>query len=220
LNALLGAERVIVTPVPGTTRDVIEESINLDGLPVVLWDTAGIRDTTDQVERIGVDLSLQHIAKADAVIAVLDGSAALAAEDRVFFSSVAIKKHVIVINKCDLEQRLDRDQLKQVWGDKDFVEVSATGGDGIQKLKRVLREAILDMETEPSVAITNLRHKTALERGEQALVATVLALSEMQAPELVAVNLQQAKENLEEITGAIGDLDILERIFSQFCIGK
>jgi tRNA modification GTPase len=220
LNALLGEERVIVTPVPGTTRDVIEESINLDGLPVVLWDTAGIRDTTDQVERIGVDLSLQHIGKADAVIAVLDGSAALAAEDLVFFSSVAIKKHVIVINKSDLEQRLDRDQLKQVLGDKYFVEVSATRGDGIQKLKRVLREAILDMETEPSFAITNLRHKTALERGEQALVATVLALSEMHAPELVAVSLQQAKENLEEITGAIGNQDILERIFSQFCIGK
>src|SRR5688500_3777408 len=111
-DGLLGEERVIVMAIPGIPGEVVEASINIDGRPVVLWDTAGIRDATDQVERIGVDLSLQHVGKADAVIAVLDGSAARAEEDLVFFSSVAIKKHVIVINKSDLERRLDLDQLK------------------------------------------------------------------------------------------------------------
>jgi tRNA modification GTPase len=220
LNALLGEERVIVTPIPGTTRDVIEESINLDGLPVVLWDTAGIRDAADEVEQMGVNLSLHHIDKADAVIVVLDGSASLTEEDRVFLTSLMNKRSIIVINKSDLEQRVGYDQLQRLIGAKDFIEVSAKLGNGIQNLKRVLRKAILDTEVEPSFAITSLRHKTALLRGAQALAEAVLSLSQMQAPELVSVNLQQAKENLEEIIGSVGNDDILERIFSKFCIGK
>jgi tRNA modification GTPase len=220
LNALLGEERVIVTPIPGTTRDVIEESINLDGLPVVLWDTAGIRDAADEVERIGVNLSLHHIDKADAVIVVLDGSTSLTEEDSVFLTSLTNKKSVIVINKSDLEQRVGYDQLQRLIGAKNFVEVSATRGSGIQKLKRVLRNAILDTEVEPSFAITNLRHRAALLRGEQALAEAVLSLSQMQAPELVSINLEQAKENLEEVIGSVGKDEVLERIFSKFCIGK
>lgn len=220
LNALLGEERVIVTPIPGTTRDVIEESLNLDGLPVVLWDTAGLRDPADEVERIGVNLSREHINKADAVIVVLDGSTSLTEEESVFMASVMSKKNVIVINKIDLEQRLDRDQLIGLPGDKNVVDVSATLGNGIQTLKRVLRNAILDTETEPSFAITSLRHKAALSRGREALADAILALSEMQPAELIAVNLQQAKESLEEVIGSVGNEDILERIFSKFCIGK
>ena len=117
-NAVLGEERVIVTAIAGTTRDVIEESINLDGLPVVLWDTAGIRDATDEVERIGVNLSREHLEKSEAVIVVLDGSALLTDEDRIFLSSTTKKKGLIAINKSDLEQRLDRDQLRQIVGEK------------------------------------------------------------------------------------------------------
>jgi tRNA modification GTPase len=113
-NALLGAERVIVTPTPGTTRDVIEESINLDGLPVVLWDTAGIRETADQVERIGVNLSLQHFQKSEAVVVVLDGSVALTDDDKVFLSSIKGKKGLIAINKIDLEQAVNLNNLRQV----------------------------------------------------------------------------------------------------------
>ena len=220
LNALLGEERVIVTPIPGTTRDVIEESINLDGLPVVLWDTAGIRDAADEVERIGVNLSLQHIDKADAVIAVLDGSTSLTEEDTAFLTSLTTKKSVIVINKSDLEQRVDYPQLQRLIEGKNFIEVSATRGNGIQKLKRVLRKVILDTDVEPSFAITNLRHKTALVCGERALGEAALSLAQMRPSELVSVNLQQAKENLEEVIGSVGNEDILERIFSKFCIGK
>lgn len=220
LNALLGEERVIVTPIPGTTRDVIEESINLDGLPVVLWDTAGIRDAADEVERIGVNLSLQHIDKADAVIAVLDGSTSLTEEDTAFLTSLTTKKSVIVINKSDLEQRIDHARLQRFIEGKNFIEVSATCGNGIQKLKRLLRKVILDTDVEPSFAITNLRHKTALVCGERALGEAALSLAQMRPSELVSVNLHQAKENLEEVIGSVGNEDILERIFSKFCIGK
>ena len=219
-NALLGAERVIVTPTPGTTRDVIEESINLDGLPVVLWDTAGIRETADQVERIGVNLSLQHFDKSEAILVVLDGSAALTDDDRVFLSSIGDKKGLIAINKIDLERAVDLDELRQVAGNRKFVMVSAKHGQGVQELKSSLRELILNADREPVFVLTNIRHKIALQRGEQALGEAVCALSEMRAPELVAVTLQQSRESLEEVVGLVHSDDILETIFSKFCIGK
>jgi tRNA modification GTPase len=219
-NALLGAERVIVTPTPGTTRDVIEESINLDGLPVVLWDTAGIRETVDQVEQIGVGLSIQHFEKSEAIVVVLDGSAVLTDDDRVFLSSVGDKKGLVAINKIDLEQAVDLNELRQVAGNKKFVMVSAKHGEGVQNLKSSLRELVLNADREPGFVLTNLRHKIALQRGEQALGEAVSALSEMRPPELVAVTLQQARESLEEVVGLVHTDDILETIFSQFCIGK
>src|SRR6266481_4597675 len=219
-NALLGEERVIVTPIPGTTRDVIEESINLDGLQVVLWDTAGIRDATDEVERIGVNLSREHLEKSEAVVVVLDGSASLTDEDKIFLSSTTKKMGLIAINKIDLEQRVNGDQLRQIVGDKRIVTVSATQGHGIEELRKSLRELILHTDKEPPFVLTNLRHKSALLCGAQALADAGLALYETQPPELVAVALQEARESLEEVVGVIQKDDVLELIFSKFCIGK
>ena len=219
-NALLGEDRVIVTPIAGTTRDVIEESINLDGLPVVLWDTAGIRDATDEVERIGVNLSREYLEKSEAVVVVLDGSASLTDEDRIFLSSTTKKMGLVAINKIDLEQRVDPDQLRQIVGDKKIVTVSATQVHGIQELRKSLRELILHTDMEPPFVLTNLRHKSALLCGEQALADAGLALYEKEPPELVAVALQQARQSLEEVVGVIQKDNILELIFSKFCIGK
>jgi tRNA modification GTPase len=219
-NALLGTERVIVTPTPGTTRDVIEESMNLDGLAVILWDTAGIRKTADQVEQIGVNLSLQYFDRAEAVLVVLDGSATLTDDDRVFLSSIENKKGLIAINKMDLEQAMDLEELRVVARNKKFIMVSATHGHGVQDLKCSLRELILDAEREPAFVLTNLRHKVALMRGEQALGDAVFALSETRPAEVAAVSLQEARESLEEVVGLIHNDDVLERIFSKFCIGK
>lgn len=219
-NALLGEERVIVTPIPGTTRDVIEESINLDGLPAVLWDTAGIREATDEVEQIGVNLSRERLEKSEAAIIVVDGSASLTDEDKIFLSAATKKTGLIAINKMDLEQRIEREQLQQIAGDKKIVTVSARQGGGIQELKESLRENILPMDIEPPFVLTNLRHKSALECGERALADARLALQEAQPPELVALALQQAKENLEEVIGLVQNHDILELVFSKFCIGK
>jgi tRNA modification GTPase len=219
-NALLGVERVIVTPTPGTTRDVIEESINLDGLPVLLWDTAGIRETTDQVEQIGVSLSLRHFDRSDAVLVVLDGSVSLTEDDRVFLSFTQDKKGLIVINKIDLERAVDLDVLGQVAKNKKLLMVSARQGQGVQDLKRSLREVILDADREPAFVLTNLRHKAALLRTEEVLAEAASALSQAGLTELVAVTLQQARESLEEIVGIVHTDDVLERIFSKFCLGK
>lgn len=219
-NALLGEERVIVTPVPGTTRDVIEESINLGGLPVVLWDTAGIRESHDQVERLGVDFSLKRLEEAEAALVVLDGASALSTEDRFILEAVKGKKGLVVINKNDLPQELDIRQVMTAAPEQEMVLVSAKEGNGLVDLKMALRNLLLGTQSEPPIVVTNLRHKAALERAEGGLTEAVKALSGELPPEIVAVELQEAKEGLEEVIGVVTNDNILERIFSKFCIGK
>jgi tRNA modification GTPase len=218
LNTLVGEERVIVTPVPGTTRDVVEESLNLGGLPVVLWDTAGLRETEDQVERIGVDLSKRYVEKADLVMLVLDASNEFTADDESLLRKID-KKRMIVLNKDDLPRNLNRKALEAFQTDGIY-SVSAKLGSGIEALKNGLRDMLLGVNTEAPIVITNLRHKSALIRCENALNNVQKSLCENQPAEFVAVDLNDAKEALEEIIGKVDNEDILERIFSQFCIGK
>ncbi|MGH7768412.1 MAG: tRNA uridine-5-carboxymethylaminomethyl(34) synthesis GTPase MnmE, partial [Candidatus Binatia bacterium] len=220
LNALLGTERVIVTPVPGTTRDVIEESINLGGLPVVLWDTAGLRDTDHPVEKIGVEFSRRYIEAADATMLVLDGASTHCTEDESILRAVRGKKGLVVVNKNDLPQQLDRSWLAEVAPDKATVSISAKEGRGVDKLKDTLRELLLDMPLEPAVTLTNLRHKTALEKSIAALDSAAKAIHAGASPDLVMVELAEAKDGLAEVVGDIYHDDILERVFKKFCIGK
>ena len=220
LNSLLGEERVIVTPVPGTTRDVIEESINLGGLPAVLWDTAGIRETSDEIETIGVNLSRQHLEKADAVLLVLDGSESLTDEDRTLLELNAGKKAIIVVNKNDLPQKLNLVEAAKVAMLAKIVSVSAKTKAGVDELQNSLRELLIGSKTEAPIVLTNLRHRSALIRSREALSRSVVTLKEHRPPELVAVDLNAAREGLEEVIGVINNEDILERVFSSFCIGK
>jgi tRNA modification GTPase len=220
LNALLGEDRVIVTPVAGTTRDVIEESISLDGLPVVLWDTAGIRESEDQIERIGVDLSRRHLTKSDAALVVLDGSQPLQRDDQALLGEVAQRKALIVVNKSDLPRKLITDDLLRFAGAGDIQSVSAKTGEGIAELKKCLRDLLIDTDADAPVVITNLRHRSALQRTEASLTRAAVSVGERYAPEFVAMDLNEACSALEEITGRIQNEDILERIFANFCIGK
>ena len=220
LNALLGEERVIVTPIAGTTRDVIEESLNLNGLPTILWDTAGIRETADQIERLGVDLARGYMMKADAVLIVLDGSEPLMLDDRLLLETTQNQKALIVINKNDLADAAVEHDVQQIACSKKICRVSAKTGDGIPKLKESLRLMLLDSVAESPIVITNVRHRSALERCERALSRAVVSLREGYAPEFIAVDLSDAREALEEITGVISNEDVLDRIFSEFCIGK
>ncbi|HEX7230398.1 MAG TPA: tRNA uridine-5-carboxymethylaminomethyl(34) synthesis GTPase MnmE [Candidatus Binatia bacterium] len=221
LNALIGEERVIVTPVPGTTRDVIEESINLAGLPVTLWDTAGIRETADEIERIGVHLAHDYLEKSDARIVVIDGSLPLSAEDKELVITAGQTKALIAINKSDLPGSLSDCDFKALGCRTKHCRVSAKTGQGIPVLKQELRKLILEKEIEFSpVAITNLRHRTALQRAEYALRHAAESLRQGFATEFVAVDLNEARQALEEITGLINSEDILDEIFGNFCIGK
>ena len=218
LNALVGEQRVIVTPQAGTTRDVIEESINLDGLPVVLCDTAGIRETNNEVEKIGVDFSLKRLAQADAALVVLDGSASVTSEDETVIAAVKGKKALFVINKSDLRLHLSTEKISAFTNRPVFV--SATEGSGLDDLKRALRSLLLGCSREPEIVVTNLRHKAALERAQESFAKSIEACAAILPSELLAVDIQEAKEALEEIVGIVTNEEILERIFSQFCIGK
>ena len=220
LNALLGEDRVIVTDIPGTTRDVIEESVNLDGLPVVLWDTAGIRETDDRIEQIGVNLSRRYLEKSEAVLVTLDGSESLAAADLALLESLNGKNALIVINKSDLPQRLDVGELKNRGFLQAMAFVSAKTGSGIEGLKEQLRNLMAGCQEEPPIVLTNIRHKAALERRDKALSDALVSLAKSCPPELVAVELSEGREALEEIIGLINNEDILESIFKNFCVGK
>ena len=221
LNALLGEERVIVAAMPGTTRDVIEESVNLGGLPVILWDTAGIRESDDPVESAGIEFSRRRLEAADVTLVVLDGSTDLNAEDALILNAVNGKKGLLVINKSDLPQRLDAALIAAEAGtDKESVFVSARDGKGIGELKNALRELLLDTPTEPEVVLTNLRHKAALEKSIDGLNASIRAIRSGMAPDLVMVDLAEAKDGLAEVIGSVFHDDILEHIFTKFCIGK
>ena len=220
LNALLGDTRVIVSATPGTTRDVIEDSLNLDGLPVVLWDTAGIRETEDAVEKIGVSLSRDHLAKADAVVSVLDGSESLTEDDMSLLIDLDQAKSLIAINKSDLPQELDVERVKQIVPNAMILGICAKDGIGIDDLKIELRHLLLGTTIDSPVVLNNLRHRNSLLHGYQTLATAIEALEQCDPPEIIAVNLQDARESLEEVIGIVTSEDVLERIFANFCLGK
>jgi tRNA modification GTPase len=220
LNALLGEARVIVTAIPGTTRDVVEESINLGGLPAVLWDTAGIHEADDPIEKIGVEFSLKRIEAADAVLVVLDGASPHTAEDESILRALKGRKGLIVVNKNDLPQQVDISWVAELAAEKPIVSVSAKEGAGLDELKQTLRDLLLTEPTEPSIVLTNARHKAALQRTVEGLGASARVLHDGLSSELVTIELGEAREGLQEVVGAIAGGDILEHIFSNFCIGK
>lgn len=219
-NALLGEERVIVTPEPGTTRDVIEESIDLEGLPVVLWDTAGIRATPDHVERIGVEFSMRTLGEAEALLLVLDGSSRLQEEDWVVRDLTRDRRRLIAVNKSDMKLALTPEELGLFADGSPPLFVSAKTGENLGRLRSALRELLLGADSQPQVVITNLRHRAALQRAAEHLEHSRESAACGLAPEFLAADLQEAKNALEEIVGKITSEDVLERIFSEFCIGK
>ena len=220
MNALLGVERAIVTATPGTTRDFIEEAVNLDGLPVVLWDTAGIRDKTEGVEQIGIDVTLRRLEESQGCMLVLDGSARLSVQDMAVIEKVREKPGLVVINKSDLPQNIDRAAVAEYLPDMPRLEVSALTSQGLDELRAALRDCFLASAEEPEIVVTNVRHKAALERARSGLVEVGSAIDRGMPPDIVAVDLQEARDSLEEIIGTVTNDDILDRIFSQFCIGK
>jgi tRNA modification GTPase len=219
MNRLLKEERAIVTRIPGTTRDVIEESIDLRGLMVHLVDTAGIRDTEDEIEREGIKRSRSAQREADLQLIVIDGSRALTIDDRNLIDEVISRKHVIVINKADLPLRVLPASLSP---GAVCAEISAKTGAGVDELRAAIRSQLVGAggETTDGVMITNVRHQTALDRAALSLQEARASIAEGMAAELVAIDMRSAADALGEITGSITTDEILERVFSEFCIGK
>lgn len=224
LNALLQRERAIVTELPGTTRDVIEEYLNISGLPVRIMDTAGIRDVWDVAEKEGVKRSLKSIESADLVIAVFDQSEPFAREDLELIEKIRDKNSIIVMNKRDLPCAIDRSSLSSFIPHPSslVLNISATKGDGLEELKEAISNSCLKdwKEEREGVVVTNIRHKTAIEHALTSLERAELALIEGRPIEILALELRDSMDSLGEIVGIVTAEDILNKIFSDFCIGK
>ena len=219
LNRFLKEERAIVTDIPGTTRDVIEESIDLDGVMIRLVDTAGVRETQDIVEQEGIKRTRAAQDEADLLLVVVDGSVALTNDDRELLSAVRDRKHVVVLNKADLTETVERDI---VLGGHPVYVISAKMGLGIEPLKAALRAQLVSggVEAAESVTVTNVRHRDALRRAGESLGHALESVQCGMAGELVSIDVRAAADALGEISGAITTDEILGRIFSEFCIGK
>lgn len=218
LNTLLMEKRAIVTDVPGTTRDVIEEYINLDGIPVKIVDTAGIRETEDVVEKIGVEKSKEKINEADLIILMLDLSRELDAEDKDIIEYIKDRKYIVLLNKIDLGRRLQDEGIKDL---KNIIEISAKAGIGIEQLKAKIKDLFFSGEIKTTeVIITNSRHKEALYRAKERCKAALYTLTSGISIDLASIDVRSAWFHLGEITGETLDEDIIDKIFSEFCIGK
>ena len=219
LNRLLQDDRAIVTSIPGTTRDIIEESVDLEGVRMHLVDTAGIRETDDVLEREGIRRSRAAQSDADLQIVVVDGTVPLSDDDRVLMHDAAKGKCVTVINKADLPMRIGP---SDVGPGIRALSLSAKTGEGIDALRAAIRAQLVEggADTADGVIVTNIRHRAALDRAVQSLLHARRSVEKGMANELVALDLRAAADALGEITGAITTDEILERIFSTFCIGK
>lgn len=231
LNALLRESRAIVTPIPGTTRDVIEETINIRGIPVNAIDTAGLRETENEVELIGVERARQMIECADLILAVVDGEAGFTQSDEELFSVLAHKKLIGVVSKSDLVRDEDSDAVAQKiidWTRENLsqeiciVKTAAPSNEGIEKLEDAIAEAVLsgNVSHSDSVVVSNIRHRLALEDTRNSLSAALRTANSNMPLDLATVDLKIAVESLGSITGETVTEDVIERIFSEFCIGK
>ncbi|NME36531.1 tRNA uridine-5-carboxymethylaminomethyl(34) synthesis GTPase MnmE [Fusobacterium sp. FSA-380-WT-3A] len=220
LNSILREERAIVTSIAGTTRDTIEEIINIKGIPLVMVDTAGIRETQDEVENIGVQKSKKVLQEADLVLFVMDSSRELSEEDKEIYENIQSEKVIGILNKIDIERKLDITSLTKV---KKWIEISALENIGIENLENEIYNFILSENIEDSsekLIITNIRHKSALEKTKKA-IENIFETIDMGYPmDLIAVDLNDAMDSLSEVTGEISSEDLLDHIFSNFCVGK
>ena len=218
LNVLLNEKRAIVTDIAGTTRDVIEEYINLDGIPIKIVDTAGIRDTEDVVEKIGVEKSREKINEADLVVLMLDMSRELNNEDREIIESVKDKKYICILNKVDLNTKLNDKIVDEL---ENKIETSTVTGFGIDVLKEKIKDMFFNgnIDTE-SIIITNTRHKQALFRAKENCEIALKEINNNAYLDLVSIYITSALKALGEITGAEIEEDLVNKIFSDFCVGK
>ena len=222
LNRLLQEDRAIVTPIPGTTRDLIEETLNIRGIPVLVADTAGLHKTDDPVEVIGIAKTKAYINGADMVLFMVDASAPLASEDHTICKTVGTKPCILVVNKSDLVDDGFELETPEQWPDYPSINISALYGNGLGGLKDLIaKESIGEHRLEiQNTIIPSLRHKMALDQSLLLMRSVAKAIKQAVPPELIAIDIQEAVASLGEIIGTTTKTDVLDQIFSRFCIGK
>ena len=222
LNAILKEDRAIVTQYEGTTRDTIEEFVTVNGIPLKLVDTAGIRDAKDEVEKIGIEKSREMTKEADLVIAIFDASEDLTKEDLEILDLIKNKKTIIILNKNDLNQKIDENDKRLTNVSSSIIKISALNKTGIEdiydEISRLfdLNEINLDQE----VVITNIRHKNLIDKAIESVKKARETLEEKMPLDIIAIFIKDILEDLGNITGEVVTDDIIDEIFSKFCLGK
>lgn len=227
LNVLLGEERAIVTEIAGTTRDILQETINLQGISLNIIDTAGIRNTDDKVEKIGVDKAKDYAKEADLIIYVVDSSNDLDENDYEIMKFIQGKKSILLLNKSDLERKVTKEEIKKICKEYNIenipvIEISAKEEKGIDRLEEIAKEMFYhgEISFNNEIYITNIRHKTALERAKDSLMKVIESIENDMPEDFYSIDLMDAYETLGSITGEMVGEDLVNEIFSKFCMGK
>ncbi|OIP36489.1 tRNA uridine-5-carboxymethylaminomethyl(34) synthesis GTPase MnmE [Candidatus Desantisbacteria bacterium CG2_30_40_21] len=222
LNTLLGEARAIVTHLPGTTRDIIEEIIDISGIPLRIVDTAGLRETIDIIEKEGVSRAWKAIEGADAILLVLDASCPLTHEDLLIIERLKEQSCIVVLNKCDMKNEIDMVQLKRLFPDKPMVHISAINGQGMEGLRDAIKGLLLNGQINigEGVMVSNVRHIDALKKALSAILRAKDTFKNNLSIDIIAVDLHDALLCLNILVGEITTEDILDAVFSRFCVGK
>jgi len=222
LNRLLNEQRALVTPIPGTTRDIIESTLYVEGIPLRLMDTAGFRKGKGKIERAGIRLTEKKLGEADLSLIVVDQSRPLTQMDRNVVLRSKGKKRLIIINKIDLPSRLNESEVKKAFDGLPTVRISALTGEGIDDLRQAIRNLVLEggSEIDATQLAPNLRHKNALKEAHRYLENAARGIREVLPLDIIALELQSGLEALGDIIGETTQEAVLDQIFSQFCIGK
>lgn len=222
LNVLAQENKAIVTDVPGTTRDVIEEYVTLNNIPLKLLDTAGIRETDDVVERIGVERSHHALEEADLILFVLNYNEPLHEDDRVLLKKMSNRQVIVIINKTDLPQALNMEEIEQLFKAESIVRMSVLEEEGLDELEKAISQLFFEgqLDSGDLTYVSNVRHISLLKHAQQSLVDAIEASDAGIPIDLIQIDVRSAWESLGEILGdAVGD-SLIDQIFSQFCLGK
>ena len=222
LNSILGENRAIVTDIAGTTRDVIEEFVNIQGIPLKIVDTAGIRETEDVVEKIGVEKSRESFSTADLVIMVLDASRKLSEEDMEILESLKNKKTIVLLNKMDLEPQIELEKIEEFVNSEDIIKISALKHQGIEELQDKIEAMVYhgSVKNSSNLMITNSRHKDALFKAYESINDAISAIEQRMPYDFIEVDFKNIWDYLGYINGDTVREDLLDTIFANFCIGK
>ena len=222
LNAILKEDRAIVTQYEGTTRDTIEEFVTVNGIPLQLIDTAGIRDAKDEVEKIGIEKSKELVKEADLIIAIFDSSEDLTKEDIEILNLIKNKKTIIILNKSDLKQKIDEKDEKLTKVSSDIIKISALNKTGIEKIYDKITELfnLNEINLDQDIVITNLRHKNLITKAIKSARKAKETMEQDMPLDIIAIFIKDILEDLGNITGEVVTEDIINEIFSKFCLGK
>lgn len=222
LNALVKENRAIVTDIPGTTRDIVEESVTLSGIPLRLLDTAGIRETEDVVERIGVERSRGALGDADLILLVLSRSEALHEEERRLLAELRDRPAIVILNKMDLDARLEEEEVRGLYPPERIVTLSAKEGEGLEALERAVSKLFLSggIESADVTYVSNVRHIALLHAAARSLGDAIEGAEQGLPVDLIQIDIAAAWESLGEIVGDTASESLLDQIFSKFCLGK